>query len=112
MSLSLLDLAHARGVETEYVDGRGHDRSATPEMLMTVLNSLDDMTPLVTPGGARSALRQYNQGRVERVLEPVYVVDEGVSAVVALRMARKLSGFECRIEFEFGGETSWNVRTE
>ena len=110
--LSLLDLAAARGVETHYVDGRGQDRHAGAESLMAVLNALGDMETLATPAAARQVLRRYSQERVERVLEPVYVVDEGVNAVVALRMARKLTGFECRIEFEFGGETSWSVRTD
>ena len=110
--LSLLDLARARGVETHFVDGRQRNRSASVESLMAVLNSLDDLAPLVTPANARGVLRELQQARVDRVLEPVYVLDEGVSAVVALRMARKFSSFECRIEFEFGGETSWRVRTD
>ena len=110
--LSLLDLAAARGVETHYVDGRGQSRHATVETLLEVLNSLGDMERMETPAGSRNALRAYNNDRVERVLEPVYVVDEGVNAVVALRMARKVARFDCRIEFEFGGETSWSVRTD
>ena len=109
---ALLDLAHARGVETEYEDGRGQTRRASADALVTVLNALGDMEHLTSPGGARAALRQYHHDRVERVLEPVYVIDEGVSAVVALRMARRLASVECRIEFEFGGESSWQVRTE
>ena len=109
---TLLDLARARGVETHYVDGRGRAREATVPSLLGALNALGDMTPLSSPGGARGALRQYQAERVERVLEPVYVLDEGVAGVVALRMARKLAGFECRVEFEFGGESSWSVRTD
>ena len=108
--LSLLDLAAARGVETHYVDGRGQERRASAESLMEVLNALGDMERLETPAGARGALRSFLAERVERVLEPCYVVDEGVAAVVAIRMARKAARFECRIEFEFGGETSWIVR--
>ena len=110
--LSLLDLAGARGVETHYVDGRGQQRQASVETLLEVLNSLGDMEHMETAAGSRNALRAYNNERVDRVLEPVYVVDEGVNAVVALRMARKVARFECRIEFEFGGESSWSVRTE
>ena len=109
---SLLDLARARGIETNYVDGRGQNRAASIETLLEVLNSLGDMGTLSTPGGARAALRRFNHERTERVLEPVYVVDEGVSEVIALRMGRRLASFECRIEFEFGGETSWNVRSD
>ena len=110
--LSLLDLAHARGVETHYVDGRGQERHANADSLLAILNSLGDMENLATPAGARNALRHYNQERVERVLEPVYVIDEGVNAVVAMRLARKVASFDCRIEFEFGGESSWQVRTD
>ncbi len=109
---ALATLAAARGVETRYVDGRGQERRATVESLMGILNSLGDMETLSSPAQAPQALRAYHQGRVERILEPVYVVDEGVSAVVDLRLARRLNSFECRIEFEFGGETSWSVRTD
>jgi len=112
LPLALLDLARVRGIETDYVDGRGQRREASADALLHVLNSLDDMETLATPAGARRALRQYQNERVDRVLEPCYVLDEGVAGVVALRMARKVAGFECRIEFEIGGETSWRVRTD
>ena len=108
--LALIDLARARGIETSYVDGRGQPRRATAEGLMVVLNSLRDMESLATPAGARNALRHFNHQRVQRVLEPAYVLDEVFASGVVLRMARKVASFECRIEFEFGGETSWALR--
>lgn len=109
---ALEELARERGVATSHVDGLGVGRTAEPEVVMTVLNAFDDMEALSSPDQAAWRLREYRQGLVDRVLDSVYVVDEGVDAVIPIRPGRRVVGLDCRIEFEFGGESSWFVNTD
>ena len=109
---ALRELAALRGVGLGYVDGRGRRHTASPDQLVEVLNSFGDMDALSTPSDARSVLRQRRQQELDRIVEPVYVVDEGVSTHLPIRLARKTGSLECRVEFEFGGEISWTVRAD
>ena len=109
---ALRELAALRGVELSYVDGRQDQRDADPDVVVAVLNSFDDMESIPSSNDARSALRQRRQQILDRVVEPVYVVDEGVESVLSIRLRRSVSSVECRVEFEFGGEISWDVSTE
>lgn len=109
ISSALRELAAERGVGLSYVDGRGVHRTANPDGLMAILNSLGDMDELSSPDGARSALRHHRQRKLEHIVEPVYVVDEGVQTLLAVRFGRRVVDLECRVEFEFGGEISWSV---
>ena len=111
MPSALRELAIERGVTLAYVDGRDIARVADPEVLLAVVNAFDDLDTMRSPSDARSALRQYRKQKAERMLEPVYVVDEGVEASVSMQVARRSTTLECRIEFEFGGEVGWTVRT-
>ena len=109
---ALAELARERGVATSYEDGLGATRWASPDSILAVLNAFGDIDQLSSPGDARSSLLAWRHRRVERIVEPGYVVDEGVETVVPIRLGRKAAGLECRVEFEFGGEISWNVRAD
>jgi len=109
---ALRELARDRGVGLSYTDGQGDHRSADPEQLLAVLNAFGDIDELSSPADAKSALRAWRQQRAERIVESVYVVDEGVETAVPIRLRRRVAQMDCRVEFEFGGELSWNVRTD
>ena len=109
---ALRELAALRGVGLSYVDGRRDQRDADPDIVVAVLNSFDDMEPIGSSNDARAALRQRRQQALDRVVEPVYVVDEGVESVLSIRLKRSITSIECRIEFEFGGEINWAVSSD
>jgi alpha-1,4-glucan:alpha-1,4-glucan 6-glycosyltransferase/4-alpha-glucanotransferase len=112
ISPALRELASLRGVGLSYIDGRGAHRRADPDALVAILNSFGDMDQLSLSGDARPVLRQHRQQLVDRILEPVYVVDEGVETHMPIRLGRRSAGLECRLEFEFGGEVSWSLSSE
>jgi len=112
VSSALRKLAELRGVGVGYVDGRGATRSADVDILMAVLNSFGDMDRISSPDDARTVLRGRRQQILERILEPVYVVDEGVETLLPIRPGRKSLIVECRVEFEFGGEITWSVPSD
>ncbi len=108
----LATLARLRGVQTSHVDGRGRTHVVSDESLVRVLNGFGDLEEIGGPSDASRALRQFRQARVDRMLEPVYLVDEGHEARVPVHLARRVAPLECRVEFEFGGESSWSVRAD
>ena len=107
----LAELARLRGVHVTHVDGRGRTRHVDEANLVRVLNGFGDLEAMDGPGDATRALRQLRHDRLERALEPVYLVDEGLGAHVPIRLSRR-AALECRVEFEYGGETSWVVRAD
>jgi alpha-1,4-glucan:alpha-1,4-glucan 6-glycosyltransferase/4-alpha-glucanotransferase len=106
---ALRELAEFRGVGLEYEDGRGVLRSADPDVLMAILNSFGDTDELSNQNDAKAVARQLRQQRTDRIVESVYVVEEGSQSVVPIRLARRGADLECRLEFEFGGEISWTM---
>ena len=107
----LATLAKLRGLQLSHVDGRGVTRHVAATTLIRALNGLGDLEPMAEPSGATRALEELRRARLERILEPVYLVDEGLGASVPVRLARR-AALECRVEFEHGGETSWVVRAD
>ena len=107
----LAALARLRGVQLAHVDGLGRTRVVTPESLLRVLNGFGDLEVMADPRDAGRALAELRRSLVERILEPVYLVDEGLGSRVPVRLARR-AALECRVEFEYGGETSWLVRSD
>ena len=106
---ALQSLATERGVALSYDDGLHVRRFAQVESLLAVLNGFGDMEEITSPSDAPKRLRQWNQLQVERMVEPAYVVDEGLEHDVLIRVGRKVGTLECRVEFEFGGEIAWDV---
>lgn len=109
VSPALLELANLRGVVLSYLDGEQNRRWAELDSVLAVLNALGDMEYLSTPDDAREALREHRHALKHRIVEPVYVVDEGVATGVAVVLPRDSAAVECRLEFESGGEVSWRV---
>ena len=112
LSSALRELAADFGIGLEYVDGRGDVRRATSDVRFSVINALDDSGSVRTSADARTKLRDRRRDRAARIVEPVYVVDEGVVSSVPISLVRKGATLECRIEFEFGAEVSWSVGAE
>ncbi len=108
----LRELALARGVTLEYVDGRGVTRRADQDHVLSVLNAMGDMEEMQTSAHARSRLRERRQRQIRDVVEPVYVVDEGVESTVPIHLGRTPTTFDCRLEFESGGEVSWSEASD
>ena len=106
---ALHELARLRGVSTHFVDGLSRTVSVAPDTLLAVLRAMGD------PGAPRSvedaprALLEWRQSVTDRMVEPVYVLDEGVDHTVGLRLVRRAPTYQCRVEFEFGGDVSWQV---
>ncbi|MFI5035654.1 MAG: 1,4-alpha-glucan branching protein GlgB [Acidimicrobiales bacterium] len=109
---ALRELAGLRGVALSYVDWRKVEHPAGVESLIAVLNAFGDTDPMATPDDARAVLRELRDRYRHRIVEPVYVVDEGVAATLPIAPARKVAGVECRVEFELGGEISWRAPIE
>jgi alpha-1,4-glucan:alpha-1,4-glucan 6-glycosyltransferase/4-alpha-glucanotransferase len=108
----LFELAALRGVVLSYVDDGEVRRWAEVESVLSVLNAMGDMDFLASPEDARQALRERRHWLKHRIVEPVYVVDEGVAASVPVVLSRDTTGLECRLEFEFGGEISWRTSAD
>jgi len=108
----LTTLARLRGVQLSHADGLGRVHTVSVENLLRVLNGFGDLDPMVDPRDAVAALRQFRQARIDRILEPVYLVDEGLESRVPVHLVRRTAALECRLEFEFGGESSWSVRPD
>ena len=94
----LAQLARLRGVHSTHVDGRGRIHQVDEASLIRVLNAFGDLEAMTDPGDATRALRQLRHDRLEHVVEPVYLVDEGLGARVPIRLARR-AALECRVEF-------------
>ncbi len=109
---ALRELASLRGVLLSYVDGLQTRRDAHLESVLATLNALGDMETLGAPDDARLALREYRHRLQRRIVEPVYVVDEGVAASVPIVLASAMLDLECRVELEFGGEISWRTSAD
>ncbi len=106
---ALYELAHVRGVATHFTDGLSREVTVSPDTLLAVLGALGAPGAPSSVADAPRALAEWRQARTERVLEPVYVVDEGMDATVGLRLVRRSPHYQCRVEFEFGGDVSWHV---
>ena len=106
------DLARDRGVSLKYVDGMQVRRRADPQVLAAVLNAFGDMEEVRSASDARTRLRERRAQRVDAMVEPVYVVDEGVENTVPIRLGRRRGELTCRLEFEFGSEISWGVSAD
>ncbi len=105
-------LALACGLQLSYVDGRGTQRDATVEQILATLNAMGDVGALTSPADATDARRAFRDRLHSELLEPVYVVDEGVATQVVVRFLRRPSSFAVRVEFEFGGESTWMVTSD
>ncbi|NNN02409.1 MAG: hypothetical protein HKL87_00180, partial [Acidimicrobiaceae bacterium] len=110
MSIEALhELARLRGVATHFVDGCSREVVVSSDTLLRVLQALGAPGAPERLEDAERALVEWRQARTERLLEPVYVLDEGVDETIGLRLVRRAPHYQCRIEFEFGGDVSWHV---
>src|SRR5262245_31348561 len=96
----LLELARLHGVQTAYRDAWGHERQASPEVLMGVLSALG--APIERPADASDALACRRREIDERLAPPVVVVWEGKEVYVPLRLPPGTGAFACQLDLESG----------
>ena len=108
----LLELARSFGVQLEYVDSYGKNKTASTESLLAVLKALGP--DLSGPDQATSALRERRLATWRRRVEPVVVAwDEGPRSVdVRLQSHRASAVLSCRMVLESGDEHAWTVAAE
>ncbi len=73
---ALRSLATDAGIVLEYMDATGVERDADPEVLLAILNGLG--VPIGRASGAARLLRSRRSARIERIVEPVTVLDDAV----------------------------------
>ena len=107
---ALRSLAVDSGIVLEYVDSTGVRRCADPEVLRTVLDALG--APIGQAGDAARLLRSRRRARVERIVEPVTVLDNGSLGKIPVSLRQADTDLECAIESEEGERLEWRVRRE
>ncbi len=93
-------LARRFGVFTEYQDGLGRERSAEPDILVSILKTLG--CAIDSPAGAGEALELLEAKERGRILPPVLTVFGGGPATVALGRQTG-SRLAATLELEHGG---------
>ncbi len=104
---TLRALAVDCGVMLEYLDDAGLRRRADPEVLVAVLNALG--SPIGQASDAARLLRSRRSARVERIVEPVTVLDDAVAGEIPVRLREADSELECAIESETGDRVEWAI---
>jgi alpha-1,4-glucan:alpha-1,4-glucan 6-glycosyltransferase/4-alpha-glucanotransferase len=107
---ALRALASDCGVTLDYVDGTGVHRRADADVLVAVIGALDE--PLPTVADAARALRRRRRARLDRMLEPVTVIDEGARGEIVVQLRAADTLLECTIESEDGERTEWRIHRD
>jgi len=107
---ALRSLAADSGIVLEYLDATGVRRCADPEVLLAVLNALG--APIGRPGDAARLLRSRRSTRVERIVEPVTVLDNASLGKILVSLREPDTDLECGIESEEGERVEWRIRRD
>jgi 4-alpha-glucanotransferase len=109
MADPLRQLAESYGIQTSYLDVAGRTHEATPEALLAVLRVLG--APLEREEQAAAVLQDRLAAEWRRPLNPVVVAWDGRGGAVDLRLpeAIAVSPLRCELQWETGGERSWDV---
>jgi alpha-1,4-glucan:alpha-1,4-glucan 6-glycosyltransferase/4-alpha-glucanotransferase len=91
----------------EYLDNTGVRRRADPEVLVAVLNALG--TPIGQASDAARLLRSRRSARVERIVEPVTVLDDFSRGEIIIRLREADTDLDCAIESEKGDRLEWHI---
>ena len=84
---ALRSLAADAGIVLEYVDATGVEETRIAEVLLAVLNALG--VPIGRTSDAARLLRSRRSARVERIVEPVTVLDDACVGEVMVSFARR-----------------------
>ena len=106
----LRSLATDAGIVLSYTDTTGVQREADAEVLLAVLSGLG--LPISRSRDAARLLRSRRSARIERIVEPVTVLDDVSPGVVAVSLREADSELECAIESEEGEHLDWRLRRE
>ena len=107
---ALRNLAVDSGIVLEYVDATGVRRCADPEAVLAVLNALG--TPIGQVSEAARMLRSRRSARLERIVEPVTVVDDASVGKILVSLREADIDLECAIESEEGERVEWRIRRD
>ena len=107
---ALRGLATDSGVVLEYLDATGVRRCADPEVLLAVLNGLG--VPIGRTSDAARLLRSRRSARVERIVEPVIVLDDASIGEIPVSLREADTDLECAIESEEGERVEWRVHRD
>ncbi len=107
---ALRSLAADSGVVLEYLDTTGVRRCADPEVLLAVLNALG--APIGQARDAARLLRSRHSARVERIVEPVTVLDDTSLGRVLVSLRAPDTDLECAIDSEEGERVEWRIRRD
>jgi len=107
---ALRSLAADSGIVLEYLDATGVRRCADPEVLLAVLNALG--APIGRPSDAARLLRSRRSARVERIVEPVTVLDNASPGKILVSLREPDTDLECGIESEEGERVEWRIRRD
>ncbi len=99
LSNELIELAHARGVATEYWDWRGNHVQVPEETIVAVLAAMD--IDASSPSAAAVALQADSDARWRRVLPPTVITRQGEGASFWVHVPHG-SGVEVWVELETG----------
>ena len=101
--------AFESGVVLEYLDASGVRRPADPEVLIAVLRGLG--VPIGGTSEAARLLRSRRSARVERIVEPVVVLDDVSMSKVPVALREADVDLQCAIESEDGVSASSRAST-
>jgi alpha-1,4-glucan:alpha-1,4-glucan 6-glycosyltransferase/4-alpha-glucanotransferase len=104
---TLRALAVDAGILLEYLDSAGAHRSAGPEVLLAVLNALG--VPIEQVGAATRLLKDRRSSRLERIVEPVIVVNDQSAGEVPVALREADKDLDCTVETEDGERIEWRV---
>ena len=107
---ALRSLAADSGIVLEYLDNAGVVQTADAEVLMAVLNALG--APISRAGDAARVLRSRRSARVERIVEPVAVLDDASAGEITVRLREADTDLDCAIDTEEGERIEWRVRRD
>jgi len=100
-------LAADAGILLEYLDSAGGRRSAEPEVLLAVLNALG--VPIEQVSAATRLLKDRRSARLERIVEPVTVVNDESAGEVSVVLREADRDLDCAIETEDGERIEWRM---
>ena len=103
-------LAADSGIVLEYLDATGVRRCAEAEVVLAVLNALG--VPIRRTTDAARLLRSRRSARVERIVEPVTVVDDASVGNVLVALREADTDLECAIESEDGERLGWRIHRD
>ena len=104
---ALRALAADAGILLGYLDNAGGHRGADPEVLLAVLNALG--VPIEQVGAATRLLKDRRTARLERIVEPVTVLNDVSPGEVLVVLREADKDLDCAIETEDGERIEWRV---